>query len=337
MNETAVKHAGNALKEVMDACLGEKLLVVSDDVKREVGEAFALAGLEMELYTRMVTLETEQTIFRENVPKFLTETIVNGKPNLVVNCLRDSVEETPFRIRLIHIETRNKYRRLGHGPGITLDMLTEGALALSTEEYRRMELMADRIIASTEDAEKMVMTAPGGTDVEMSIRGRGFFTDVKITNQNWGNLPTGEVTTAPIENSLEGKLVCDLAIGGIGPIEEPITIDCKNGKAVSINGRDKRVLDQVKKTLSTDSMASIVGEMAIGINRKARIVKYFLESEKVFGTAHIAFGRNTDFPTGGRNNSTNHMDFLVSKPTVRVLYPDGRSQEIVVNGEVTIR
>jgi len=337
MNDVAVKHAGNALKEVMDACLGEKLLVVSDDLKREVGEAFALAGLELGLYTRVLKLKTDPTVFRESVPKFLTETIVNGKPDLVVNCLRDSVEETPFRISLIHLETRNKDRRLGHGPGITLDMLTEGALALSTEEYRKMELIADRIIASTDDAEKMLITAPGGTDVEMSIRGRGFFTDMRITNQNWGNLPTGEVTTAPIENSLEGKLVCDLAIGGIGPIEEPITIDCRNGKAVSINGRDRRVLDQVKKTLSTDFMASIVGEMAIGINRKARIVRYFLESEKVFGTAHIAFGRNTDFPTGGRNNSTNHMDFLVNKPTIKVLYQNGRSQEIVANGKVILR
>ena len=336
MNETAVKHAGNALKEVMDAYPGEKLLVVSDDVKNEVGETFAFAGLELGLYTRLVMLETGPDVFRENVPKFLTETIVNSKPNLVVNCLRNSVEETPFRIKLIRLEIRNKNRRLGHGPGITLDMLTEGALALSTEEYRETKLLADKLIASTEGAEKVLMTAPGGTDVEMSISGRSFFTDMEITNQTWGNLPTGEVTVGPVENSLEGKLVCDVAVGGIGPIEEPIAIDCKDGKAIDIRGEDRRVLDQVRKTLSTDAMASIVGEMAIGINRRARIVKYFLETEKVYGTAHIAFGRNTDFPTGGRNNSSNHMDFLVNKPTIKVLFPDGRSQEIVVNGKVTL-
>ncbi|MDH5770706.1 MAG: aminopeptidase [Candidatus Bathyarchaeota archaeon] len=336
MNETAVKHAGNALKEVMDAYPGEKLLVVSDDVKRKIGEPFALAGLELGLYTRIVTLETEPSVFRENIPKFLTEIIVNSKPDLVVNCLRDNVEETPFRIKLIHLETRNKDRRLGHGPGITLDMLTEGALALSTQEYREIKLLANRIIASTEGAEKILMTASGGTNVEMSISERSFFTDMEITNQKWGNLPTGEVTVGPIENSLKGKLVCDVAIGGIGPIEEPITIDCKNGKATNIRGENRQFLDQVEKTLNTDAMASIVGEMAIGINRKARIVKYFLETEKVFGTAHIAFGRNTDFPTGGRNNSSNHMDFLVNKPTIKVLFPDGRSQEIVVNGEITM-
>jgi len=275
-------------------------------------------------------------VFRENVPKFLTETIVNSKPDLVVNCLRDSVEETPFRIKLIHLETRNKDRRLGHGPGITLDMLTEGALALSTEEYKEIKLLANKLIASTEGAEKILMTTPGGTNVEMSIRGRSFFTDMEITNQKWGNLPIGEVTVGPIENSLEGKLVCDAAIGGVGPVEDPITIDCKNGKATNIRGRNRQVLDQVRKTLSTDAMASMVGEMAIGINRKARIVRYFLETEKVFGTAHIAFGRNTDFPTGGRNNSSNHMDFLVNKPTIKVLFPDGRSQEIVTNGKITL-
>jgi leucyl aminopeptidase (aminopeptidase T) len=34
------------------------------------------------------------------------------------------------------------------------------------------------------------------------------------------NLPTGEVVVAPFEDSLEGKLVCGMAIGGTGPINK---------------------------------------------------------------------------------------------------------------------
>ncbi len=336
MNEMAVKYASNALKEVMDACPGEKILTVSDDVKMDIGEAFAIAGLRLGLYARIVTLETDPRSFRKDVPMFLTEIILDSKPDLVVNCLRDAAEETPFRIKLIHLETRNKDRRLGHGPGITIDMLTRGGLALSEDEYREMRVLANEMIASTEGAERIAVTAPGGTDVEMSVRGRGFFTDVEITNQRWGNLPTGEVTVGPIENSLNGKLVCDVAIGGIGPIEEPITIDCKNGRAMSIKGEDKETLDRVRKALTTDAMASVVGEMAIGINRKARVVRHFLEAEKVFGTAHVAFGRNMDFPTGGKNNSANHMDFLIREPTIRVTFADGRSQEIVIDGKISL-
>ena len=40
------------------------------------------------------------------------------------------------------------------------------------------------------------------------------------------------------------------------------------------------------------------------------------------GTVHIAFGDNTDMP-GGKNNSANHMDFMMGKPTVKAITEDG--------------
>jgi leucyl aminopeptidase (aminopeptidase T) len=60
-----------------------------------------------------------------------------------------------------------------------------------------------------------------------------------------------------------------------------------------------------------------VGEFAFGINPKARLIEEFLETEKIIGTVHIAFGDNTDFP-GGKNDSANHMDFLMDEPTVKI-------------------
>lgn len=334
IKEKAITYACNALKEVMDAYSGERLLVVCDDVRREVGLIFAEAGLELGLYTRIITLKTNPKEFRRELPEFLREALVLNKPNLAINCLRGPAEETPFRIKLIHLETKDKDLRLGHGPGITLDMLTEGALALSGEEYREMSLKADGIIASTEGAQGIRMTTPNGTDVRLSIRGRGFFKDMTITREKWGNLPTGEVTVGPVENSLEGKIACDLAIGGIGPIKRPLTIICEHGEATEVEGEDSGLIAKVKKSLSIDRMASIVGEMAVGLNPKARIVQEFLEAEKVSGTAHIAFGSNIDYPTGGKNNSANHMDFLMDRPTVMVVFTDGRELEIVVDGKI---
>lgn len=332
--DNAITSARNALVEVMDACPGERLLVLCDDVRGAVGETFARAGLEAGLYTRLITLETMADTFRREVPRFVKEAIIGAGPGLAVTCLRGPAEETPFRIRLIHLLTKDRNRRLGHGPGITLDMLTEGALSLSTEDYYLMRTAAERITTSTEDAEKIRVTAPGGTDVEMSIRGRGFFADVKITNEQWGNLPVGEALVGPVENSLEGVVVGDLAVGGIGPVECPVKIGCRGGRAVDVKCGDPGVLTRVERALATDDMASYVGEMAIGLNPKARIVEEFLESEKVGGTAHIAFGRNIDYPTGGRNSSANHMDFLIDKPTVVAILPDWREHTIVRGGEL---
>jgi leucyl aminopeptidase (aminopeptidase T) len=83
-------------------------------------------------------------------------------------------------------------------------------------------------------------------------------------------------------------------------------------------------------------MASVVGEMAIGLNPKARIVDEFVETEKVYGTAHIAFGRNIDYPTGGANDSANHLDFLMSEPTIVAVFPDEK-RELVRDGRVIIQ
>lgn len=334
IDEKATGFAQNALIQVMNACPGERLLVISDDVKSEVGRGFAYAGLEAGLYTRWISLETQKKRVRRELPDILTETIVSNRPDLVVDFLRGSAEETPFRIKLIHLVTRNKDVRLGHGPGTTLDMLTEGALALSAEEYVRMNETAHCLMAATDGASKIIMSAENGTNVEMSVQGRSFFTDVEITNQNWGNLPVGEITVGPLENSLKGCLVCDVAIGGVGPITEPLTIRCENGKATDLKCENKQVLRKVRETLRMDDMASLVGEMAIGLNPKARIVQEFVETEKVLGTAHIAFGRNTDFPTGGRNNSANHMDFLVNKPTIYAIFPDGGKRSLTSRGSI---
>jgi leucyl aminopeptidase (aminopeptidase T) len=74
-----------------------------------------------------------------------------------------------------------------------------------------------------------------------------------------------------------------------------------------------------------------VGEFAFGINPKARFVDEFLEAEKILGTVHVAFGENMDMP-GGKNPSKNHMDMLISKPTVTVTKKDGKTIKILEKG-----
>jgi len=140
---------------------------------------------------------------------------------------------------------------------------------------------------------------------------------------------------APVEDSLEGTLVCDMAVGGIGPLKEPVTLKVKAGKVDAAKSEEKDVLKRVQDTLHTDEMAKVVGEFAFGINPKARFVEEFLETEKIKGTIHIAFGDNLDFPSG-KNNSANHMDFLISKPTVKAHMKNKLAVEILKEGVVQI-
>ena len=327
----AKQSAKNALVNVLEAACGERLMVICDDELNEVGSAFAGAAADLGLWTRLFFLKSKG--IRKDIPQHLKEALTTQKPDIFVNVLAGRAEETPFRIKLIKMERRRSIR-LGHCPGITLDMLTKGALALTDREYKNMQNFADKLIRNLINVEKLHITSPSGTDLTMSMKGREFFTDTKLNwnTMKWMNLPVGEVIVAPNEGSLSGVLVCEDAIGGIGKLSKSVTIQASNGTAQKIVSNDKTVLRRVKKALSTDDWAGTIGEFAFGLNPNARICNEFLETEKIKGTCHIAFGNNSDFP-GGKNSSANHMDFLISRPSVNITTKNGDKKKILSSGK----
>ncbi len=311
--------ARNALECVLEAKKGERVVIFCDDVRANVGEAFRKGAAGLGLQTRYVLLKTGESVVRKEIPAEYVPLLTTERPDLYVNLLTGTRAETPFRIKLIHAEAGKHETRLAHCPGITMDMLTDGALALTTAEHRSMQASAEGLMKKMKNTVRIELTTPEGTNLSFSVEKREFFTDTKIDwkTLKWMNLPTGEVIIAPVEDSLEGKLVCDMAVGGIGPLQTPVTLTIKNGKVQTTYSTDLLVKKRVDDSLATDEMAKVVGEFAFGINPKARFVEEFLETEKIKGTVHIAFGDNTDFP-GGKNDSANHMDFLMNKPTVKI-------------------
>ncbi len=328
--------AKNALECVLETVSGERVVVVCDDEKTEVGKAFAEGALELGLWARLITLETIGD-FRKEVSMRLLEVMSAQKPDVYINLLRGNIEETPFRVSLIRLETRDKRSRLGHCPGVTLDMLTNGALALSVKEHREMQDFARGLMKSLSQTITVEVSSPHETSLFFDTSERPFFTDTVIDwkTLKWMNLPTGEVIIAPVEESMEGKLVCDMAIGGIGPLKNPVEFIVKNGTVQETSSNESSILSLVNKTLKTDEWANVVGEFAFGINPKARFVDEFLESEKILGTVHVAFGNNVDMP-GGKNPSKSHMDLLISKPTVRITKKDGKQITVLKDGKFLI-
>ncbi len=327
----ASEAAKNALKNVLEASSNERILIICDEEKRLVGEAFANGALALDLWTRLVILKKQKQP-RTEIPDGF-QNVLTQKPNIYINLLRGNREETPFRIKLIKTETHDHKSRLGHCPGVTADMLTEGALALKPEEHKNMQSHADRLMRALKDTVTVEIRNLAGTSLTLRTDDRRFFTDTKLDwkTMKWMNLPTGEVIVAPVEDSLNGKLVCDMAIGGIGKLREPIEVTAKNGNVENVFSRDADHLRRIKETFQTDDWADVVGEFAFGINPKARFVDEFLEAEKMLGTVHVAFGANTDMP-GGKNPSKNHMDMLFSEPTVTVTKKDGKTTTILEKG-----
>lgn len=218
--------------------------------------------------------------------------------------------------------TRNG-ARVASMPGITEDMF----MRTIPIDYGHLETIGRALGAQLTEAETCRITAPGGTDVEISLRGRGGRSDDGDLRAegSFGNMPAGEAYIAPYEQAGRGTIVFDLSVASSGVLERPITIVFEGGRAVRIAGGSEA--DALAATLDKGGETGrVIAELGIGTNPGATITGLILEDEKVEGTVHLAFGTNTGI--GGENESSVHIDGVIRSPTLeldgRTIMRDGR-------------
>ena len=220
-------------------------------------------------------------------------------------------------------------------------------------DYNRMKAEAAWVKEILDRADSVRVTAPGGTDITFSVRGRLG----KLDNGDYslpgagGNLPAGETFISPVVGSSSGVIVFDGSISshnGIIIIEEPIRVRYENGFAREITGgrEAKELLTTItlgeenalafekEGKLPAGSGASYarnarnLGELGIGLNPAAEIVGNMLEDEKVYRTCHFAIGSNYDDDA----QALIHLDGLVKEPDIVAVMEDGREEIITRKG-----
>lgn len=231
------------------------------------------------------------------------------------------------------LEARSKGVRVASLPGITKDIYKRAI----DVDFKKMANYTNKLKEIFIKGEKVKVTSKKGTNITFLIKNRPIYELNAICTKkgDFINLPDGEMMVAPVENSMNGKIVIDLSMmpdqmteyGIIGKLEnENITLNVENGEIINYsNNKASNILKNVIK--SADKNANIIAEFAIGTNPKAKIIGNILEDEKVLQTCHFAFGSNTTF--GGKNQSNIHLDGIIDKPTI---YLDGK--KIIANGNL---
>lgn len=326
MQDIMAKRAMSALSAVLEMKSNDNVLIVTDEKKKDIGNAFFFGAEKLGGKAKIYSLPGKNRPLTK-IPKDLLPLIAKGN-SIIINAFEGFAEETPFRIKLIKNEISTN-ARVGHCPGITTEMMTEGPMSA---DYIQLKKDTSKFMKLFEDAEEVHITAPGGTDITLDIEDRPFDTDVLIEPGTFGNLPAGEIWCAPVENRVNGVIVCDGSIGDVGQVTKPVRIEVKYGHVRALECDDDELLVKIWDLINLDEMSSVVGELGIGLNPKARITGNLLEDEKAFKTAHVAFGNNTEMPNG-ENNSSTHRDFLFYDPTIKVKYLDGSEKIVMKDGE----
>jgi leucyl aminopeptidase (aminopeptidase T) len=307
-----------ALRDYMGVQPTETVLIIADEGTCNIGIALHEAG---------------KLIAKESLYLEMKKREVNGQepPASVAKLMQDVDAVICATTRsLTHTEARrnatNLGVRVGTMPGITEQILTR-CFSANSEDIIALN---DKLLVKLEGAKEVHLTSASGTDAMFSAVGRKIIssTGVHRNKGNWGNLPSGEVYFAPVEDNANGRLVCDGSIAGIGMVNEPVTIDIKDGMITNISGgRQAQELDEMLSAVG--GKAKAVAEFGIGTNPKARICGLILEDEKVKGTVHIAFGNNKSME--GSIDVPIHIDCIIKSPSFTV---DGK--EIMKNGKILI-
>ena len=141
------------------------------------------------------------------------------------------------------------------------------------------------------------------TDLHASTEGR-----IWIASDGKHNMPSGEVFTAPVEDTVEGKIYFDIPFLQQGKVIDGVRLTFEKGEVVDFSAEKTEAT--LKEIIEIDEGSRRLGEMAIGTNRG--IKQYTLNmlfDEKIGDTIHCALGRAYK-DNNGTNESAVHVDMI---------------------------
>jgi len=235
-------------------------------------------------------------------------------PTAVARMLEADVIIAVTKFSLTHTKAVKKAvergTRVASMPNLDKRTLTEGAM---TADYSEVQKTTEKIFSLLDGCKSILVTAKNGTNVSFSVEGRRWFKDDgDLTKEgSLGNLPAGEVFIAPLEHSVNGRIVFDK----FPFAKTKLICEVKNGRIANMRDEVERLARIFRQF---GERARQVAEFGVGSNYRAMLTN-ILEGEKALGTCHFGLGSNCSF--GGKNDVAFHTDGIIEKPSIEV---DGR-------------
>ncbi|MFP4364655.1 MAG: aminopeptidase [Spirochaetia bacterium] len=260
------------------------------------------------------------------------------------------------------IKWNNYFHYLLHGvkkvrafwsPSVTQEIFINTVLV----DYEKMKKEVALVGAVLDNAEKIHIISPLGTDLSLGVSGRkAFIDDGDFTKAGrGGNLPAGEAFVSPELDTANGVIVFDGSISldsGDIAISEPICAEVENGFVTAIHGGEEAeklrnsLLKGKEEAMKLEASGKFspeeaqqyarnarnIGELGIGLNPNAKIQGNMLVDEKAYKTCHVAIGANYDKDAP----ALIHLDGLITEPTISAQLPEGMHTVILDKGDLIL-
>jgi len=299
--------ARNAIKVCLRLRPEERITIITDTATREIAAALQqeVEGVGSDYSLFVLEHHARRPL------KFMPEPILEDLATSQVSIFAAQTQpgELPARTQMTAVVNNYKIRH-GHMVNVNREIMLEGMRA----DFQQVDALSQRLIERARKAPRIRCKTPNGTDfkAEFSPDLKWLKTSGIISKDKWGNLPGGEIFTAPMNTN--GIFVVDGVVGDYlceryGDLEgNPLTIEVENNRIVDLRSENEDLRDEFRAYTSTDENSNRVGEFAIGTNTACtHVICNILQDEKIPGV-HIAFGHPYSEHTGANWASKTHID-----------------------------
>ncbi len=316
-------------------CMGvtaqDRVFILTDHAREAIAQQVAAAARERQAQVSLHFLEDygkrPLTAFSDK----LRTDLLQARPTVSYYIATAQPGEIAFRIPLLPFLANELKVRHGHMIGIDERLMVEGMCA----DYEEVFRLTNEVYDLVRSARTIHVTSAKGSDVTatfhqdwrwMPCHGRYH------TQGQWGNLPEGEVYTAPA--TVNGVLVCEV-LGDYfsekyGVLKQPLVLQVKDGYVTEVHSENEALAREFHDYLFSVPNGNRAGEFAIGtLTSLKQLSGNLLQDEKMPGL-HVAFGNPYPQFTGATWDSTIHVDVI---PTCCTIEVDGR--EIMRDGLFT--
>jgi|HubBroStandDraft_3_1064219.scaffolds.fasta_scaffold07831_3 hypothetical protein len=323
----AVSGAATILQHCLGLTQGADLLLLVDETALSVVDPFWTAARRLGINLTTLFYSREQQLQIEDLGRLDRDALESAEAAILAHTADDAYSR--FRTKLVS-QWRNR-TRLATMPGAEAAILEIASRSNYAQMSRRCAALTPPLLNGREcvvttysrDGTPFVLRfALGGMD-RIPVHSIGI-----LRGSAWGNVPSGEIFTAPLETSADGEYLVDGTIGRhvIDP-QDPAVLTFRGGRLVGhrglTTGNPVPYLREVQRfSLDRhDDGWNVIAEFGIGVNEGIdRVWGIPLIDEKIFSTVHIGLGNNVGWQ--GVNQALLHLDVITWRPDVTI---DGRS------------